>query len=564
KTLSREIFARVEQLSSPRLVEYWERDPCAKDIGLDGLGTIGHGAGTGSGFGNGHGRLGGSTVTVEAQFEVGEYEIVILGAEDSTGLDTWLREHGYKIPPNADKALAPYVAAGSKFFVAKVNVAKVKMENGRASLSPLRFHYDSDKFELPVKLGLLNSAGTQDLVVYVVANDRYEVANAPNVTIPTNLDVSERARGSFGAFYAALFDDTVAKHPGAVVTEYAWQTSNCDPCPGNAVGISPSDLASLGADALPGIWWSAIGARGGGVTVRQGKTTVSGGLPDTVVQRIVRQNFGRFRLCYENGLRSNPELKGRVSVKFGIDAKGSVVDAADAGSEMKDPSVIACIVRGFGNLGFPEPVEKKATRVTYEIDFAGGATAPPQPAQIPKGPVILTRLHTRYGKDALGNDLVFRVAPPIVGGREDAARGAKPDTGAKTTTGASNFQARYVIRHGWPGAVACDDPQRGIWGGPWPDAGVAPETQGATSLAYAPRGAGITLASFTGGPVPDLPIANGDAGSPLAADAGSDAGASPEPTRGRCGCRAVGSDRAAGSVFALVTLAALAALRRRR
>ena len=87
--------------------------------------------------------------------------------------------------------------AGSKFFVAKVDPTKVKFEgNGRATLSPLRFHYDSDEFALPIRLGLVNSAGTQDLIVNILApRQRYEVANYPNVTIPTNLDVKRRGQG---------------------------------------------------------------------------------------------------------------------------------------------------------------------------------------------------------------------------------------------------------------------------------------------------------------------------------------------------------------------------------
>jgi len=90
-------------------------------------------------------------------------------------------------------------------------------------------------------------------------------------------------------------------------------------------------------------------------TIRQGATQVSGRLPAEVIQRIVRQNFGRFRLCYENGLRSNPNLAGRVSVKFTIDKSGSVGSASDGGSELPDATVVACIVRGFGNLSFPQP-----------------------------------------------------------------------------------------------------------------------------------------------------------------------------------------------------------------
>ena len=71
-------------------------------------------------------------VKIEAQFAVGEYEIVILSAQDSGGLDTWLHREGYNIPEGGEPYFRPYVASGSKFFVAKVNVKKVKLEDGVA------------------------------------------------------------------------------------------------------------------------------------------------------------------------------------------------------------------------------------------------------------------------------------------------------------------------------------------------------------------------------------------------------------------------------------------------
>src|SRR6478672_9541656 len=111
-------------------------------------------------------------VTVEAKFAVGEYQILILSAKDSTGLDTWLKQEHYKIPDGAEPLLRPYVEAGSKFFVAKVDPSKVKMEDGHAALSPLRFHYDSEDFSLPIRLGLANSAGTQDLIVNILSRDK--------------------------------------------------------------------------------------------------------------------------------------------------------------------------------------------------------------------------------------------------------------------------------------------------------------------------------------------------------------------------------------------------------
>jgi hypothetical protein len=171
-----------------------------------------------------------------------------LSADDALALDRWLRDNKYRIPEGAEPALRPYVAAGSKFFVAKVDSKKVRFENGRARLSPLRFHYDAESFSLPVRLGLLNSSGHQDLIVHILGKKRYDVANYPKATLPTNLEVDDAVRSRFGELYAAIFDRTLSEHPGAVVTEYSWVSSGCDPCPTPA--LDRSEIRLLGADTL--------------------------------------------------------------------------------------------------------------------------------------------------------------------------------------------------------------------------------------------------------------------------------------------------------------------------
>jgi len=297
-------------------------------------------------------------VRIEAKFVVGEYQILILSAEYSAGLDAWLRQNNYKIPAGAAEVLRPYVAAGQKFFVAKVDVKKVKFnEKGQAMLSPLRFHYDSDTFALPVRLGLLNASGKQDLIVHILAKgDRYELANYRNAAIPTNIEVADSTRRSFPSFYASMFDRVLERHPGAIVTEYAWQANSCDPCP--VPPLDPSELTVLGADVSP-----------------------------------------------------NP---------------GS----------------------------YPDP-----------------------------GAYVLTRLHARYGSESLGEDLVFRAGPPIVGGRETG--GPENNEVGATVTSQNNFQARFIIRHPWTGPIKCRNPQRGIWGGP--PGGGEPPAIAARDLAFVAR-----------------------------------------------------------------------------
>ncbi len=238
-TLPRDIFERVNEVSAPRLVEYErEMTSCMTSTG---------GWGTGYGRGSGLGMTG--AVSVEAQFAVGEYDIVVLGSSDSMALDTWLRDHGYRIPRGAEEVLRPYVEEGAHFLVAKVDVSRVTFVDGRARLSPLRVHYDTDRFSLPVRLGLLNSGGEQDLVIHILAADRYEVANYHNAFVPTNLRVRPATRESFLALYDAILTRTFARNPETIVTEYSWTTTSCDPC--TTEPLDYSELATLGADVLP-------------------------------------------------------------------------------------------------------------------------------------------------------------------------------------------------------------------------------------------------------------------------------------------------------------------------
>ena len=124
---------------------------------------------------------------------------------------------------------------------------------------------------------------------------------------------------------------------------------------------------------------------------------------------------------------------------------------------------------------------------------------------------VLTRLHARYGKDGAPNDLVFRAAPPIVGGRElRSGPGGSLEHGAQPS-GTNNFQGRYAIRHPWTGPIACENPVRGRWGGPPPDAQIArPGTQPAINLAFAPRGK-VQLASLIAQDIPELGVTRGGA-----------------------------------------------------
>jgi MYXO-CTERM domain-containing protein len=416
KTLEKAVLEKVDAMGAPRLVEYWEQDPCyveeeynysksapmaAPGRAMESVSAADYG------------------VKIEAKFTVGEYNIVILSASESTGLDRYLRDQKYKIPDGAEPLLRPYVESGQKFFVAKVDPKKVKFVNGQAMLSPLRFHYDTDEFSLPIRLGLANAKDKQDLIVSILApNQRYELANYKNVTIPTNLDVKDDVRKRFGEFYAALFDRTIEQNPGAVVTEYAWDASSCDPCPGPQLDYN--DFTTLGSDVMQD------------------------------------QQYG----------------------------------------------------------------------------------------------FVLTRLHARYGKDGAPNDLVFRKAEPIVGGREHLMENGRLEERSRSDS-MNNFQGRYAIRHKWTGPVRCDNPKFGRWGGPPDGAQIAEGTKAATNTAFAPRGQ-VSLPNLV---AQDIPEINVQAGKPMPGGAGF-------RSRGQgCGCATSTGGIAGGGLLAAIVAFVL---RRRR
>ena len=129
-----------------------------------------------------------------------------------------------------------------------------------------------------------------------------------------------------------------------------------------------------------GSWASGTGRLGGVHRTRaprvwtwgwDGAPMVVGRLPPDAIRRIIRQNFGRFRLCYEKGLRENPSLAGRVTVRFVIGRDGAVSTASNGGSDFTDPAVVSCVVRAFYGLSFPQP-EGGIVTVTYPIVFSPG------------------------------------------------------------------------------------------------------------------------------------------------------------------------------------------------
>ncbi len=388
RTLSPDVLKHLETLSAPRLLETWENDPCYVNRSIDVASA------------DGGGTSGAAppvaladpepSVKIEAKFAAGEYEIVVLSALDSSGLERWLQANQYQIPPGAAAALAPYVREQMKFFVAKVDMSKVRRDpSGVVVLSPLRFTFDAPELRLPVRLGLLNAEGKQDLLVYILhPQKRFEAANYPNLFIHTNLEVQESVRTQFPAFYSTLFQETLRRGGDrGMVTEYVWNIDSCDTCP--IQKLRPHELYLLGDDDL---------------APRAGQSAA--------------------------------------------------------------------------------PSQHPAAAARY----------------------VLTRLHTRYDRQTLSEDLIFHEAAPISGGRD----GDRGNVAGPSPRDRNSFQARYTIRHYWRGPITCSTPRYRQWLRTPLDRGgyslrrSAPP-QAATNLAGAPQAA-VSLQGVVRTAVPDLEL----------------------------------------------------------
>jgi hypothetical protein len=238
------VLKKLDAFSAPRLVEYFDANPCQPPMLYDSVVRPSAEAPTASGVARARSSnaLG---VTVEAQFSVGEYDIVVLGAKESNGLETWLGQNRYKIPRGAAPLFRPYIRQNMKFFVAKVNLKEFN-KAGFEFLRPIQMAYESPKFMLPIRLGMINAGTAQDLVVYILSpKGQAEVVNYRTVNVPSDANVPLFVKEEFGKVYPALFETAYTKEGRNVVfREYAWNMGNCDPC--SADPLTPEELRQAG------------------------------------------------------------------------------------------------------------------------------------------------------------------------------------------------------------------------------------------------------------------------------------------------------------------------------
>lgn len=236
-----DLIARVDEYSSPRMVEYTCDDVLSAERDTTPLIGCGGASKDASVYSSADAALsyGGVTVDVEAYFVEGEYTVAVLSAEESEGLMGWLDQNGYAVPEGGEDILQEYIDAGAHFLAARVTLPQA----GATWLSPLQIAYDSEVWSLPIRIGTINAEDAQEVLVYALtAGGQVGISNYPQ--LEPDDECMLRDADLVGGYQAEL-DGEWAEGPGWVL-EHAWSlTTSCDPCTATT-GLTPDELHALG------------------------------------------------------------------------------------------------------------------------------------------------------------------------------------------------------------------------------------------------------------------------------------------------------------------------------
>jgi MYXO-CTERM domain-containing protein len=507
-------------VTQPRIEETWEQDPCELHSPL--------------GPGAGPAPLGPAS---EADKKAADVEPKATEPPGATSLGEGrevvlpaLEKLGVKMSPALSAEVDRVLGEGMQLFAVPLR--------GGADWAVASLAWESDSPGLPV--GLLAASGARELDLTVLSRDaRQSIEGAASFALPTNLDLAAPLGGGEGALARALVSAVWAKEPKAVITRHSWVASQCEGC---AAPLTADELGRLGvAD------WPSARTQGELLVDAQAVSDEPGG-PDDLRVALTQ--------CAEAAkLPAGDALTVQVTVASGTtkaekprdDAYGACVAAAVEAAELD---------------------KSGALKLTWQL-----------PSRAYVASLVVTRLAVPLAADTRVLELSPRA--PIEGGREIGPNG-KPEARVFSADKLNNYQARFVVRHPWKGPVACQSPERGVWGGPPKGAKpTAPKKVGKVDLAKALVAGPPDLEAFklvgdvlvkpdptkpdAAKPDPSKPDPTKPSASPSAPAAGS--GASPAPAPGApegCACETASPTSPPRGFAAWLLLALAAGLSRRR
>jgi hypothetical protein len=523
RALPREVFARLDALSAPRLVELWELDPCEPQFEPPPkeTGVMPYEYG----------------VDPAAVLVDGEYEMIAAAGSTPEAIKAWLTGRGYEVTPAVERAVERAMKNDLTFVLARVHPSKVTFEGQGTErepvLSPIRFAYESATLELPPGVG--DSSSGEDVVLVLSPDRRFGVVKDEAPPIPTNLDVRPAARDAFDAFYAGLLAKQREKVPGRFITEYAWPSDGCEPCATEP--LDANDLLTLGADIT--------------TKDRSEQTKVPRIRPVTTtpVSRAAAPVLAGVLLpCYRAALEQTPNAAAVVSISLKPRGEFALGVSMGEGADKLGVAFKTCADKALVAPLRISIAEGNLKRLVEEARFAFELAPPPPPSRF-----VLTRLRAPSG--AAPGPVELGPVPGLAGGRElRNAAGLLEGTSAAEE---NHFQARYVVRHPWTEPTPCAKPVRGRWG-------VERGRSLSIKSAHPVREAAATakLGELLAQDVPELGIQS--SGSPGDAPPPSAVGSAPSAARNdpaSKGCSCMIAARDGGGTLPSAALALLIALR---
>jgi hypothetical protein len=422
------LFSYLDDLAAPRLVEYWEQDPCEF-----------HTQGPDDGVAERDVKANASP-SPPARTST---DATMATLESVADVVSALQEREHTMPAGADAILKDYESKGASFVVA--TAAK-----GESSIA-VRLELDTAKLTIPVRLLSAHHAHAPRVVLDVLGGtSRFEAANRDNLAAPANTDVKWKVKGSTDVFHDAVLGRLFATQPDAVVTEYAWRATSCAPCPGPP--LTPSHLVDLG-----------IGSGASGIhevmIFTTGKITKKPDGPPSLRKALMA--------CFGKALAAGPATGGEVTVAVDV-VGGKVTSAKTSSSDDAHESLRRCAEDSVKDTLLDGDGKSGDVRVQF-MPMSRKFVAD----------LVVTRLRAHAGEKA-SSDIELREGAPIAGGAEVGPTGG-PKVGAYAAPKANHFQSRYTVRHKWAGPKpTCQNPSLGEWGAP--PAGVTPKPPAGKSL----------------------------------------------------------------------------------
>ena len=336
---SRALVEHLDAYSAPRLVEYFDADPC--DAVPDGHGgmrrpTAGAARSRRATAGARAKSLG---VTIEAQYTVGEYDILILSREGVRRPGDLAARERLQIPPAAARGRSAAVHQAGHEVLRGQGEPEGAGEAGFTYLRPLQMAYESPKFMLPIRLGMVNADGAAGAVRLRPhpqgAGGDHELPHRE--AAHATWTCPRFVKGEFGRSTRRCSPAGRRGGQRRGVPEYVWDMGWCDPC-------AARSAVRRGAAQL-GVFW-LDGPSGGldGTGVRRGPM---GGPVNTVLTRLhVRYDGAHFPedLVFQE-TSDRPNFQGRYVLQHPVQGRlGLQRDGRATGS-----------VRGTGGARRPRP-----------------------------------------------------------------------------------------------------------------------------------------------------------------------------------------------------------------